>query len=145
MPLLRRWSARSAEAREVLVRFQRVALVTPEKPRGVALLFQRSNSQPRSSSRSRATSFGAYKLGWFNSNFRRDAIYNSRCESTCVWRSLFFEIFWAKMLHGGALEYGSSKQPTTTLAAFTRGIRCVSTSKSVRLRPSPPIASVAKQ
>ena len=27
MPLLRRWSARSAEAREVLVRFQRVALI----------------------------------------------------------------------------------------------------------------------
>jgi hypothetical protein len=24
----------------------------------------------------------------------------------------------AKMLHGGALEYGSSKQPTTTLAAL---------------------------
>ena len=37
--------------------------------------------------------------------------------------------FWAKRLHGGALDYGSSKQPTTALAAFTRGIRCVSTSK----------------
>jgi hypothetical protein len=24
------------------------------------------------------------------------------------------------MLHGGALEYGSSKQPTTTLAALAR-------------------------
>lgn len=39
------------------------------------------------------------------------------------------QIFWAKMLHGGALDYGSSKQPTTTLAALARGIRCVSTSK----------------
>jgi hypothetical protein len=48
MPLLRRWSARSAEAREVLVRFQRVARSYAGKATGVALLFQRSNSQLRS-------------------------------------------------------------------------------------------------
>ena len=44
--------------------------------------------------------------GRFDSDFRRDEE-----------RLRLFRFFWAKMLHGGALEYGSSKQPTTTLAA----------------------------
>jgi hypothetical protein len=40
------------------------------------------------------------RKGWFDSNFRYSVLLR------------------AKMLHGGALDYGSSKQPTTTLAAL---------------------------
>lgn len=54
--------------------------------------------------------------GWFNSNFRRD-------EELAA-----LQIFWVKMLHGGALEYGSSNNRQQH-SSRSRGIRCVSTSK----------------
>lgn len=57
--------------------------------------------------RARATSFDAHKLP--GSTPGSGAMKSGCCSS---------DFFWAKMLHGGALDYGSSKQPTTTLAAL---------------------------
>lgn len=85
------------------------------KATGVALLFQRSNFQPRLSSRSRDIP-RCLQAGWFNSNFRRD-------EELAA-----LQLLRVKMLHGGALEYGSSNNRQQH-SPRSRGIRCVSTSK----------------
>ncbi len=70
---------------------------------------QSSSIDPR---RARATSFDAHMQRLVRLQFpaRRRA----------AWRSALFSMLWAKTLHGGALDYGSSKQPTTTLAVLAR-------------------------
>lgn len=61
----------------------------------------------------------------------------SRCESTCS--EIVVRFFWAKMLHGGALDYGSSKQPTHNTRRARAASAVCPQAKSVRLRPSPPV------
>ena len=102
----------------------------PAKPRGVALLFQRSNSPASITRRARATSFDAHKLGWFNSNCRRHEDHARRSAS-----SVFSGRRCSTVGHLNMDQANNRQQHSSR----SRDIRCVSTSKLVRLQPSPPV------
>jgi hypothetical protein len=119
MPLLRRWSARWAENPEVLVRFQRVAR-SRRKSRAVRHFSIKEAILSLDPRRACATSFGAYKQVGSTPTSGSQALLRG------------------KMLHGGALEFGSSNNRHQH-SPRSRGIRYVSTSKVGSTPSFPPI------